>query len=167
MKRVVVQDANILIDLEMADLFEAWFKFEIDAHTTDFVVRELKRGHHLVALSHLNSGRIQTHNFSSETMTRLVTLKTEIGSSVSVPDCSALLLSIELDVPLLTGDNALRKQANRRSIEVHGTLWIMDMIVEHGIIPSRNMATRLNELLNQGRFLPRSECQSRIIKWNP
>jgi len=55
LKRVAVQDANILIDLELANLFDAWFSLGIETHTTDLVVREIRRGGHNVAMSHVEA----------------------------------------------------------------------------------------------------------------
>lgn len=165
MKRIAVQDANILIDLELADLFDAWFSLGIETHTTDLVVREIRRGGHNVAFSHVKANRIATHGFDSEKMSRLIAIKAEIGSAVSVPDCSALVLAMDLDSMLLTGDGPLRKQAKSRCIEVHGTLWIMDRVVEKGAMASEIVADRLSLLMTLGRYLPRAECDKRLGKW--
>lgn len=165
MKRIAVQDANILIDLELANLFDAWFSLGIETHTTDLVVREIRRGGHNVAMSHVEAQRIKRHSFDGEKMVRLVAIKTEIGNAVSVPDCSALLLAMDLNSLLLTGDGPLRTQAKIRCVEVHGTLWIMDKIVEAGTLASGIVAERLMILLKTGRFLPQSECEKRLKKW--
>lgn len=45
--RIAVQDANVLIDLELAGLFDLWFQTGIETHTTDFIRAELK---HLLSL---------------------------------------------------------------------------------------------------------------------
>ena len=50
--RIAVQDANVLIDLELAGLFDLWFQTGIETHTTDLIRAELERGEHLW-LSHI------------------------------------------------------------------------------------------------------------------
>ena len=67
---------------------------------------------------------------------------------------------------LLTGDGPLRTQAKNRCVEVHGTLWIMDRIVEAGALANIIVAERLMTLLKTGRFLPPSECEKRLKKWH-
>lgn len=165
LKRVAVQDANILIDLEMADLFDAWFSLGIETHTTNLVVSEIRRGGHTVAMSHVIAQRIKSHVLDTEKMGRLVAIKTEIGNSVSMSDCSALVLAMDLDSFLLTGDGPLRNHAKSRCVEVHGTLWIMDRIVAAGAMASVTVADRLQSLLTMGRFLPRSECEKLLKIW--
>ncbi len=63
----------------------------------------------------------------------------------------------------------LRNQANLRMVEVHGTLWIMDKLVESGLLAKKVAAQRLQNLLLQTgkeqRYLPKSDCQARIMRW--
>ena len=35
--RIAVQDANVLIDLELAGLFDLWFQLGVETHTTDLI----------------------------------------------------------------------------------------------------------------------------------
>jgi len=54
--KIAVQDANVLIDLELAGLFDLWFQLGIATHTTDLIKGELEDGGHLQALAYFKSG---------------------------------------------------------------------------------------------------------------
>lgn len=41
--RIAVKDASILIDLAEGDLLGLWFRLEIETHTTDLVLQEVKQ----------------------------------------------------------------------------------------------------------------------------
>ena len=64
--KIAVQDANVLIDLELAGLFDAWFQMGIETHTTSFIRAELEKGRHQVALSYFASGQVQEHELAFE-----------------------------------------------------------------------------------------------------
>lgn len=55
MYRVAVQDATILIDLEMTGLFDLWLQLGIETHTTDFITRQLEKGVHEIARYYTHS----------------------------------------------------------------------------------------------------------------
>lgn len=163
--RVTVQDANILIDLELAELLDPWLELGIETHTTDFIVHQLLRGNHLEALSRIRENRIQTHSLDATEMLEMMALYATFSSGPDLNDCSALYLARKLDALLLTGDKPLRLEAERRGVEVHGTLWIMDMLVSHDILSPGETASRLRRLLAAARFLPARECEIRLHRW--
>ncbi len=81
-------------------------------------------------------------------------------------DCFALVLAHEIDDSiLLTGDRSLRAVAEGIGIEVHGVLWVIDILESHGIVSPR----RLYEALRLFRddelvFLPDDEVRKRMRK---
>jgi len=84
---------------------------------------------------------------------------------LEIEDAGACLLAIALDALLLTGDMELRLLAGARKVEVHGTLWIFDRLVEKRLIKPKDAADKLEFLLTQDRYLPRKVCEERIQKW--
>jgi hypothetical protein len=60
--------------------------------------------------------------------------------------------------------------AKLNAVEVHGTLWVMDGLVEVGLLAGPLAAERLRALIartgKERRYLPRAECQSRIEFWS-
>ena len=84
--------------------------------------------------------------------------------SLSLNDCSALVLAEETPYPiLLTGDRKLRNIASRMKIEVHGTLWVIDQMQAHKIVEVSALLEALNIFKNdKAVFLPKEEIQKRI-----
>ena len=82
-------------------------------------------------------------------------------------DLFALVLAIQESAVLLTGDGALRKAASNEGVEHHGTLWLLDAMIEEGTISEAKGGTSLELMLNAGRRLPKKEVLARMATWNP
>ncbi|HEY5753269.1 MAG TPA: hypothetical protein VIT21_08980 [Chthoniobacterales bacterium] len=163
--KVAVQDANVLIDLELAGLFEAWFQTGIEAHTTSFIRAELEKGGHRLALSYFTSGQVREHGLTFEELAAVSLLEQEVASKAKFNDCSVLFLAMKLGAMLISGDLALRKAGQQRRVEVRGTLWIFDELVARKVISSGVAAARLEYLRSQDRYFPEAECQTWLKKW--
>lgn len=163
--RIAIQDANILIDLELAGLFDSYFELRIETHTSDFIVQELRQGGHEAALSHIRADRIRMHEFTEPQLSKIVALYEEVQSGPDLADCSVLYLARELDATLLTNEKPLRKAAGKRCIEVHGTLWILDRLVETKLLAPAEAAACIKRLLAANRYLPKSACNERLRNW--
>lgn len=163
--KIAVQDANVLIDLELAGLFDLWFQLGIETHTTDLIKGELEDGGHVQALAYFKSGQVREHGLSFEELDQVSALEGEVGSKAKFNDCSVLFLAVKLDAMLISGDKPLRKAGKARSVEVHGTLWIMDQLVAGKVMTGDIAAAKLEHLLSLERYLPAEECQIRLKKW--
>lgn len=163
--KIAVQDANVLIDLELAGLFDLWFQIGIETHTTNLIRLELEKGRHDQALAYFGSGQVREHGLSFDELIEVGRLEQEVGSKARFNDCSVLFLARKLNARLLSCDKALRQAAQARQIEVHGTLWIMDQLVDRKVMAPAIAVAKLEHLLSLGRFLPKVECQARLKKW--
>jgi hypothetical protein len=163
---IAVQDANVLIDMELAGLFDLWFQTGIETHTTDFIRAELENGGHAQALAYFENGQVREHRLTFEEIMAVSDLEREIGSKAKFNDCSVLFLALKLDAMLLSGDKPLRKAGKERQIEVHGTLWIFDQLVEMKLLPAGSAAAKLEHLRGLDRFFPEVECHARLTRWH-
>lgn len=163
--KVVVQDANILIDLEKAGILDLWFQLGHETHTTDQITRELRGDGCKGALAYIRRKVIKERRFTFEELSEIGTLREECGGGTSFNDCSVLYLACELDACLLTGDGPLRKQGKSRDLEVRGMIWIFDELVGHGLLAPAIAADKLRGLLDGGSFLPQTICDQRIQQW--
>ncbi len=77
-------------------------------------------------------------------------------------DLFALVLAKEIDAVLLTGDGSLRDAAVEEGVRVHGVTWLLDLMVENGIIDKRKMAVSLKLMLRSGSRLPCEEVKVRL-----
>ena len=80
-------------------------------------------------------------------------------------DLFALVLAMQESAVLLTGDGALRKAASNEGVEHHGTLWLLDAMVDEGAISGAKGCQSLELMLNAGRRLPKKEVLARMAAW--
>lgn len=66
--------------------------------------------------------------------------------AISAYDAFALAIAKIRHFILLTGDKALRNAANKESVEVRGTLWIFDELIENGKISVNELLDCLEQL---------------------
>jgi len=169
--RIAVKDANVFIDLESMGILDLWFQLGHKTITSSFVVVELENGGHANALASINDGQVFEAVISNEEMEEFEKLQQACAPlGLGMTDVSVLFLAIREDAMLLSGDKPLRQQAKLRMVEVHGTLWIMDQLVDSGLLAKKVAAQRLKSLLLQTgreqRYLPKSDCHARITRWS-
>jgi predicted nucleic acid-binding protein len=162
--RVAVKDTSILIDLVEGDLLGLWFKLQIETHTTDFVLAELRRESQWQHVSvFVDAGILQRHGTPPADVAEAVAYAQERG--VSLADASGVLLAKRLKAALLTGDLRMRGAARNDGLEVRGVLWILDELVRHGGLAKADAADRLERIRAAGGRLPQAECLARLKAW--
>ena len=84
-------------------------------------------------------------------------------SKISRFDSTALAIAKKRNIPLLTGDNALRKVAELEGVEVMGTIGILDKLYYNKYIDVEEYQYCLNEfLVHRERWLPVDEIKKRL-----
>jgi predicted nucleic acid-binding protein len=160
MSLIFISDTNIWIDFRNAGLLEQMFQLPFTLCCTDFVMQELADFPHQELLDR----GLNVESFDEFGVIRLFELKVEHNNS-SLADVSCYLLAQETGRPLLTGDGKLRRQAQRDGLEVHGALWLLDLMVEHQVIEKSDAANALTHMLEHGARLPTGECETRLSLW--
>lgn len=164
---VVVNDANILIDLIKLQLVEAFFNINWEFHSTNLIIEnELYDEQKQQLQPYIENGKLIIQELDVEDMIRIMTIQAQ-KPQLSDKDCSALHCAQKLDGLLITSDNTLRKFAKIKKVEVHGHLWVFDALQEHQCLSPQNAIIKLNELntINAKLNLPKKECDARIEKW--
>ena len=78
-------------------------------------------------------------------------------------DRTALAIAKFRQIPLLTGDNALRKAAKKEQVEVMGTIGLLDRLYEGSYISESEYQDSLHALLQHPeRRLPKDEIENRL-----
>lgn len=158
--RIYISDTNIWIDFGHAGLLNALFALPFTFVSTDFVMDELG---YPDPTGLLERGLV-VEGLSASDVTRLFTLMAQHGNS-SLADVSCYLVAKDQGLPLLTGDGRLRKQAIKDGLQVHGSLWLLDQLVAHGVIPPAQAASALQSMLDAGARLPHQDCAQRLALW--
>lgn len=159
--KIVVQDASVLIDLAVGDCLTAWFSAGIETHTTAPVLLEVEQD----VKQFVRSRLLLVFNFDGEELLELLAFQSQHSTRLSFEDCSIFYLAVKLDAVLLTGDKALRSAASQNGLEVHGTLWILDLLVERKALPPGKAAAALARMVAKNPRLPKAECEERLRRW--
>lgn len=159
---ILVIDSSVLIDLERGGLLESMFGVGLN-----FVVPDLLYQRELVDANGplLKSLGLAVVELSSTE----VSLAQEIRRStpgLSLPDAFALACATRADHELLTGDGALRSEAQSRSVIVHGVLWLLDVVEQHGTVPRAQLYESLTRIAAHPRCrLPKAQVNTRLSRW--
>lgn len=164
---VVVNDANILIDLIKLELVGHFFRLDWEFHCTDLIIEnELYDTQKAILIPYIDSGKLQVQAVSGDDLMKIISTQSE-SPQLSDKDCSALLYAQKLNAALITSDNALRKYAKTMHVEVHGHLWVFDALIDQGHITPGLAIDKLNELgtVNPKLQLPKRACEEIIERW--
>ncbi len=158
---IVIHDANVLIDLHSAKLLDMFFQLDFESHTTDLVVAEIEQP----LAPFIKSKRLRVKNWDAEELGQLALSRLAQPKQISIQDCSVLILTQRLGGILLTGDGNLRHCGAQAGLEVRGTLWVFDQLVESTRLSKRDAARLLEKLISEGRRLPAGACNERLQTW--
>lgn len=164
---VVVNDANILIDLIKLQLLEAFFTIPWEFYSTNLIIEnELYDEQKEQLQPYIFSRKLLIQELDVDDIIRIITIQTQ-KPQLSDKDCSALHCAQKLNAALITSDNTLRNFAKQQKVEVHGHLWGFDNLLEYNCLNPEVAITKLLELItiNPWLNLPRKECEARIEKW--
>jgi Zn-dependent peptidase ImmA (M78 family)/predicted nucleic acid-binding protein len=133
-----VVDANVLIDLHKGRLLADLWRLQCRVIVPDVIAAELidPDGTRLAEVG------LEVHDFSGDQVLEVTRLRLRFNQ-VSTNDLFALVLAKELQAILLTGDRHLRQIADQEGVAVHGTLWVLDELVQLRIIDPHPIVQRL------------------------
>ncbi|MBR5074840.1 MAG: hypothetical protein IKX26_06390 [Bacteroidales bacterium] len=166
MKKIVVSDTNIFIDLVKLGLLDNFFMLPWEIHTTDFVISELTDSTQKAALNvFIKQKKLSVGTLSSEDVTEMLELSNQSPRNISITDISVCIYARNNGYMLLTGDKQLRKVAIAENIIVHGILFLFDELVSHSILTPGQAAETLIELKRINTRLPIEDVNERINMW--
>lgn len=165
--RIIVNDANILIDLVELALLPHFFDLEFEFHTTDLVLDELFEDQQEALTTYMDQNLLMVSRISAKELDEIAKLQLS-KPKLSEKDCSAFFHARTKGGTLVTSDKNLRKYATDEKLEVHGHLWIFDKMVEAATISPQSASEKLTELcseVNPRLNLPIKECEKRHNTW--
>ena len=168
MKKIVVNDTNIFIDLYEVGLLEEFFSLPWEVHTTNFVLLELQReGQHDTVAKYKADKRLVVPVLEAKELMEIGQMfqQNMNKSNLSLTDCSVWYYAKVNNYILLTGDRKLRKTSVYDGVEVHGVIYVFDSLVELEIVSRQVAVEKLQLLFSQNPRLPKEEIDKRINKW--
>ncbi|MDP4227920.1 MAG: hypothetical protein Q8910_16290 [Bacteroidota bacterium] len=165
--RIIVNDANILIDLVELKILPHFFQLNYDFHTTEMIINELFTEQKEALVPYIETGRLIIDKISVDDLIAIINIRLS-KPNLSEQDCSAFYQAQKGSAALITSDNTLRKFAQANNVEVYGHFWVFDNLVDNGLLTGKRAIEKLDELcnvINPKLGLPVAECQKRIKKW--
>lgn len=154
---LIISDANILIDLECAELTPRIFRLDLEFAVPDLLYHDELSQHH----GYLPALGLRLYEMPPELIGRAYQYRTRYPKP-SIYDLFALVLALARECPLLTGDKDLRQLAQRKGLEVFGTLWLMEQLFDARLISIGEMEAAYDTMLNGQRRLPFGEIQRQL-----
>jgi predicted nucleic acid-binding protein len=157
--RLLISDANILLDLEAGGLSEAVLRLDLNLVVPDVLFYEelAARHRHLLRLG------LELRSLQPTTVQRALDLAHRYRRP-SRNDLLAMALAIQEGCPLLTGDRDLRVAAREEGVTVHGTLWLLDHVAARGAISADGLRGAYQTMRDRGRRLPWAEVNRRLLR---
>ena len=155
-----VTDTNVWIDLDTAGLTGLVFQLPLRLQAPDVIVAELVRPEGAA----LERRGLAVRELPGDRVAEAAMLAARYLRP-SRTDLFALVLARAEKAILLTGDRHLREAAEREGVEVHGTLWLVDRMIEFSLLDLRGATEALLAMQRAGRRLPAEELERRILAW--
>ena len=168
MKKIVVNDTNVFIDLYEVGLLEEFFSLPWEVHTTDFVMLELQReGQHETVAKYKANKRLVVPVLEAKAMSEIGVLYQQNmnKTNLSLTDCSVWYYAKVNNYILLTGDRKLRTTSILDGVEVHGVIYVFDALMEFDMISHQVAVEKLQQLYAINPRLPKEEIEKRINLW--
>lgn len=159
MEKFVVSDTNIFIDLINVGILDMFFQLPWEIHTTDMVISEFKNEEQKRTV--LGYKKLVIKQYDSEELRELVNFN-NLYNAVSIYDCSVWLYARKNSYVLLSGDGHLRKLAITDGVEVRGTIYVIEQLVNNAIITASDAADALEKLKRSNNRQPLNEIDERI-----
>jgi len=159
---LVISDANILIDMEAGALLRPMFRLDYRFAVPD-VLFEIELREHHPSLARLGLRRME---LSGESVRYVEALASDArAKGVGRNDLFALALARQENCLLLTGDTLMRTLAQDEGREVHGTLWLVDQMVNAGVIRPIRARQAYDAMRKAGRRLPWEEVEDQLRRF--
>jgi hypothetical protein len=160
---VIVNDASCLIDLRKGQLLHAMLalphRFIVPypvrmSELLDFTPQEWRV---------LEDGGMVTFDLPPDAVGQALQIKAQ-RARLSANDCFCLVTTmLHEESVLLTGDRLLRTVAGDMGVEVHGVLWLLDLLHTAGNSPPGLLVTALETWRDDPAvFLPEDEIEERL-----
>ena len=157
---LIISDASVLIDIECAELTSAMFSLSYQFAVPDTLfVEELEEQH-----SHLLQCGLISKTMSGALVAEAYNLYQKYRKP-SLNDTLALTLAKHLGCQLLTGDKALRDAAKELNVEVHGTIWLVEQMLQGKKITVEIARVAFQKMKYSGSRLSWFEVENLLVRW--
>jgi predicted nucleic acid-binding protein len=157
---LLISDANIFIDVEAGNLTPVIFKLPYEFAVPDILFELELQKHH----EHLLDAGLKVISLDATALRMMESLLRK-HPRASIMDHAALSLAMQEHCPLLTGDRDLRIAAQQEGVEVHGTIWVMEKLLEQKLILQQQARTSFASMRVKNSRLPWGDVENLLNRW--
>jgi len=159
---ILINDASVLFDLLDLDLFNAYFHLGHRLFVTPQIIGEIRdEMQKSIINQYTQENLISIDSFGTfETINQLF----DKFSGLSFADCSILESAIRNHGVIISSDMALRKISQLQDIEVKGLIWIIEELVNFGIMSKEVAISKLEQYVEINIRAPKVEINILINK---
>jgi predicted nucleic acid-binding protein len=162
--KLIITDTNVFFDIISIGALSEFFALDFEICTTDFVVNEVLESDQKMQIeSFIKTNKLLVFKLSAEEVEEIKSFTTKRFFK-GITDKTVLWKSYQLKCPLLTGDKKLRNEADDLKIEVHGSIWVINELIEKEIITKIKGIELLEKIKLINASLPHDEID-KIINW--
>lgn len=163
--RILINDANILIDLVELGLLKEFSQLSFELYTTDFILAEIDEIQRAQFDAIIEAGNLNVVVTEADEDFGGITSLLFSGGGLSFEDCSTWYYSRKMGGILVTGDGNLRRIAIADGIEVRGIIFLFDELLAQKIITCERAVEKIEQLLTINNRLPKDAIRIRIRLW--
>jgi rRNA-processing protein FCF1 len=156
-----ILDANVIFDLHAGEILNYPCTLPYELLTTDFVLEEIES----ISLTDLENCGLQVMELPPERVLEIFTLRPR-HLALSLADLSVYVYARHFGCMILTGDGVLWTLARESHIDAHGTIWVVDRLVDEGTLTPPEASRALQLMRDWERWLPKAEIEKRIREWS-
>lgn len=162
---LIITDTNIFFDIISIGALPEFFSLDYEICTTVFVIQEIRQSDQQEAIEvFIRAKDLTLIEFDSDEIVQIEEFKTSKNFK-GITDKSVLWKALKMNCPLLTGDRKLRSEAENQGVEVHGTIWVIENLVERKLIDMSNGIHLLETIKQVNSSLPFDEIDKLIKKY--
>jgi predicted nucleic acid-binding protein len=160
--KIVITDVSVFFDLYHLRVLPEFFALDLEIHATDFVYNEITNTEQKNEFAVFERSRkLHIIKITPEEEDEIHAMKL-FRSNKSFPDRTVLWKAKQFNCILLTCDSALRKEAQSHGLEVHGSIWVINQLIDTGIISKVKGIELLKQMKMVNPRLPMDEIDKLI-----
>jgi rRNA-processing protein FCF1 len=163
--KIIITDSSVFFDIIKIQALPEFFALDFEICTTDFVINEILESEQKEQIEmFIRSHQLTVFVLSANEIEEIENFKTKRFFKTLI-DRTVLWKAKQLKCPLLTGDAKLRNESIDQGISVHGSLWVIQMMVEQKVIKAESSVVLLEKLKSVNDRLPLEEIDNLIKKY--
>jgi predicted nucleic acid-binding protein len=150
MKKIVILDANILIDLVKTGLFDLSMELQYDFSTTDIVLEDLDEQQLATIQPHICSAKCMLIRIPENDLAKIQRMSTA-DPRLSEQDWSTFFYAQQQKALLITDDTRMKKIAASKGITTCGICWILDQLTEMNLLTKQEASSFLQAQMKKNK----------------